>query len=150
MCLLIWTVFTGQRCGPWATCSILFHAKVWQTCFHYLICIENKRIYFQLLMKFQSMGNEMNCYNKPNSEAQNHRTVSKLVCRFFFQISFWIFLLFFFCSCQPQVEKKFQFFLQFAIKNCIASFKFLSPNNIKIPPETWRWRLIPDWLTLIW
>ena len=70
-----------------ANFSILFHAKVWQTCFHHLICIKNKRIYFQLLMEFQSMGNEMNCYKKPNSKAQAHRIVSKLVCSFFFQIS---------------------------------------------------------------
>ena len=28
MCLLIWTVFSGERCGPWASCwstSILMH-----------------------------------------------------------------------------------------------------------------------------
>ena len=22
MCLLIWTVFSGERCGPWASCSV--------------------------------------------------------------------------------------------------------------------------------
>ena len=24
MCLLIWTVFSGERCGPWASCSFIF------------------------------------------------------------------------------------------------------------------------------
>ena len=27
MCLLIWTVFSGERCGPWTSCFILFFSK---------------------------------------------------------------------------------------------------------------------------
>ena len=117
----------------WGVCFINTTLPIFLFCFmrkcgvhvSIIICIDNEWIYFQLLMEFQSPGNKVNCYNKPDSKAQNDRIfVSKQVCWNFFQITFRNYFFVFNWFCQPL----FQIFLQFAIKDCIAPLP--SPDNI--------------------
>ena len=35
MCLLIWTVFSGERCGPWASCLKLRNIRVFSVYCHF-------------------------------------------------------------------------------------------------------------------
>ena len=71
-----------------ANFSVLFHAKVWGTCFH-VSSVLTINEYF------------MNCFNKPNSKTQYDRNVvSKQVCWIFFQITLrnYFFVLNWFCQ----------------------------------------------------
>ena len=115
----------------WGVCSITTNLPIFLFCFmrkcgvhiSIIVCIDNEWIYFQLLMEFQSPGNKMNCYNKPNYSAEwQNCCLQSGMLNFFFQIS--VFNWF----CKPLL----QIFLHFAIKDCIAPFP--SPDNIKISP----------------
>ena len=92
----------------------------------FIIFIDQEWIHFQLLIEFQSPGNKLKTYYKPNSKGHYDRifTPHRYADFFFITLRNYIFVFNWFC--QPL----FQIFLQFAIKDCIVPFKFPSPNNI--------------------
>ena len=121
-----------------ANFSVLFHAKVWRTYFHY-------HLYWQWMNLFSTAhgipipGQQMNCYNKPNSKVQNDRiVVSKQVWWFFFQITFRNYFYVFNRFCQPL----FHFIFFFNLPSRIA---LLLLNSLQ---KSWRWRLIPARMAL--
>ena len=54
MCLLIWTVFSGERCGPWSSCLLIplkyfSEKKIWNKDLEWYCCIDKNVQFSQCL-----------------------------------------------------------------------------------------------------
>ena len=61
MCLLIWTVFSGEWCGPWASCFVYWFVVLVldhimdKKLMHFLLVICRKKLQFIFILKFRNL-----------------------------------------------------------------------------------------------